>query len=142
LLTALGGFIHFLIALSVVLITVWFLHGFGNVLVLSVLVPNLILLFAFAWCLAILAGFATVYFQDTQHLCEVGFQILLYATPIIYKADMLRGNNLGWLVDCNPLVSVLQLVREPILEGTVPTLQTFAVATLTVFTVAGAASLM
>jgi ABC-2 type transport system permease protein len=43
-----------------------------------------VLLFLLGWSLAVLSGFANVYFRDTQHLCEVGFQILFYATPIVW----------------------------------------------------------
>jgi ABC-type polysaccharide/polyol phosphate export permease len=134
--TALGGIIHFLVALGVVLALAWYFLGFANPASLLCLVPTLVLLFILGWSLALLAGFANVYFQDTQHLCEVGFQILFYATPVMYKEDMLRQNGLGWLVDFNPLVPVLKLVREPILTGAVPTLETFAAAAVSVLGIA------
>src|SRR5207253_6352942 len=66
---------------------------------------------------AVLAGFANVYFQDTQHLCEVGFQILLYMTPILYKRDMLAKRGFGWLADFNPLSAFLDLIRDPVLNA-------------------------
>jgi ABC-type polysaccharide/polyol phosphate export permease len=139
--TALGGLIHFLIALVVVLLTVWVLHGFRNLAVIWVLVPNMVLLFTFAWAMAILAGFANVYFQDTQHLCEVGFQILLYSTPIIYKAELLRNRGLAWLTDYNPFAAFLDLIREPVLEGNLPSLHIYMMACGTLAVVAGAACL-
>jgi ABC-type polysaccharide/polyol phosphate export permease len=138
--TALGGIIHFLVALCVVLGLAWYFNGFANLPSLLCLLPTLVLLFVLGWSLALLAGFANVYFQDTQHLCEVGFQILFYATPVMYSGEMLRNNGLGWLVDFNPLTYVLQLVRDPILKGTVPPLETFMIATLTIFALATAAS--
>ena len=130
--TALGGTIHFLVALSVVLMLSWYFHGFGNLTALVSLVPTIFLLFVFAWSAAVLAGVANVYFQDTQHLTEVGFQMLFYATPIIYYAETLKESNLGWLLILNPMVSLLELVRQPILKGEIPTLGTFAVAITTV----------
>src|SRR5262245_47234015 len=63
--TALGGAVHFLLALSVVIGLTWYLHGFGNVPVLIYLIPAIALLFITAWSLAVLAGFANVVFQDT-----------------------------------------------------------------------------
>jgi ABC-type polysaccharide/polyol phosphate export permease len=139
--TALGGLIHFLIALAVVLITVWVINGFANVAVLWTLVPSILLLFAFTWSLAILTGFANVYFQDTQHLCEVGFQILLYITPIIYKAQLLRDRGLGWLSDYNPFAAFLDLIRVPILENQVPSGHIYTMACGTLAVVAGGAIL-
>jgi ABC-type polysaccharide/polyol phosphate export permease len=140
--TALGGTVHFLVALVVVLALAWSFKGFGNLLSLLSLVPTLGLLFVFVWSVALLAGFANVYFQDTQHLCEVGFQILFYATPVMYPASMLRDNHLSWLVTYNPLVALLELIRQPILEGRVPELATFAAATATVLVTATTAGLM
>jgi ABC-type polysaccharide/polyol phosphate export permease len=138
--TALGGTVHFLLALLVVLMLSWYFNGFANLSALVSLVPTILLLFVFAWSLAVLAGVANVYFQDTQHLTEVGFQMLFYATPIIYGVDMLQRRNLGWLVHLNPLVSLLELIRQPILLGQIPTAHTYAVAVMTVVVTALAAA--
>ena len=51
--------------------------------------PTFFLLFGLVWSLALLAGFANVYFQDTQHLTDVGFQILFYATPVFFSGLLL-----------------------------------------------------
>jgi ABC-type polysaccharide/polyol phosphate export permease len=126
--TALGGTIHFLLALLVACALAWYLNGITNVLCLLSLVPTLVMLFLFVWSTALLAGFANVCFQDTQHLAEVGFQILFYLTPIMYQADMLRENNLGWLVRINPIVPFLELIRAPVVNGHLPALSTFAAA--------------
>jgi ABC-type polysaccharide/polyol phosphate export permease len=130
--TALGGMVHFLIALGVAVGLSWLFQGFANVPVLLTLLPSLLLLFAFGWALATLAGFATVWFNDTQHLAEVGFQILFYATPIMYKADMLRGSRFHGLLQLNPLIPLLDLVRDPIVSGTAPTARAFLTAALIV----------
>src|SRR5262249_2184645 len=87
---ALAASFHFLIALALVVVVSWFIHGLGNLLVLPVLLASMVILFVVTWSLAVLAGFANVYFQDTQHLCEVGFQILFYLTPIIYPESLLK----------------------------------------------------
>src|SRR5579885_2369754 len=130
--TALGETIHFLMALCVVVGLVWYLKGFANLPVLLSLVPTLVLLFLFVWSLALLAGFANVYFQDTQHLTEVGFKILFYATPIIYPLSQLGTGRLGKIASCNPLIPFLDLVRQPIINATVPEPMTFLRAALTV----------
>jgi ABC-type polysaccharide/polyol phosphate export permease len=130
--TSLGAMIHFLLALLVVLALALSVYGALHVVPLLSLLPTLVLLFCFGWSLSVLAGLANVFFQDTRHLVEVAFQILFYATPIMYNVELLRENRLGWLLKCNPLVPVLQLVREPILDGRIPSLTTFAAGGLTV----------
>ncbi|HKI31274.1 MAG TPA: ABC transporter permease [Gemmataceae bacterium] len=130
--TALGESVHFLMALCVVLGLVWFFRGFANLPALLCLIPTLPLLFVFVWSLALIAGFANVYFQDTQHLTEVGFRILFYTTPIIYHLDQIGHGRLGILVSYNPIIPLLDLVRLPIIEATVPGPLTFLRAGVTV----------
>jgi ABC-type polysaccharide/polyol phosphate export permease len=140
--TALGAAFHFLIALSVVVALSWYIHGFGNLTALFSLIPTIILLLILGWSLALLASLTTVYFQDTQHLAEVGFQLLFYATPIIYMEDKLPEHRMVWLLHFNPLVTLLRLIREPILYARVPDLTTFAFAVAIVCVAATAATFM
>jgi ABC-type polysaccharide/polyol phosphate export permease len=124
--TALGGTIHFLIALALVVCVAGFFKGPVNFLALMGLVPSILLLFIFVWSLAVVAGFANVFFNDTQHLSEICFQILFYATPIIYPAEELEKRHLGWVIRLNPINAFLKLIREPILEGRLPALSSYA----------------
>lgn len=138
--TALAGTFHFLIAAAMVLILCWCINGFGNLLVLPVILLSILMLFVVTWSLAVLAGFANVYLQDTQHLCEVGFQILFYMTPIIYPESLLKSQRLSWVADFNPVRALIDLVRKPMLEGELPTTTTWVMATLTTVFLATAAS--
>jgi ABC-type polysaccharide/polyol phosphate export permease len=139
--TALASLFHFLIATGVVVLLCWCVNGFGNVAVLPVLLLSIPILFVVAWSIAVLTGFANVYFQDTQHLCEVGFQILFYMTPIIYPESLLRTQNLGWVADCNPVRALIDLVRKPLLDGELPAGPTWLVAGLTAVVLSTAASM-
>ena len=139
--TALGGAVHFLLALIVVIGMTWAMHGFGNLLALLSLIPALVLLLVLGWSMAVLAGFANVYFADTQHLAEVGFQLLFYATPIIYTEKTLNEHRLSWLMDYNPIVVFLRLFREPILHGHVPAAGTYTSAVVIVTVMAAWAML-
>lgn len=112
-----------------------------SLLPLVTLAPTLCLLFIFCWSLAVLAGFSNVFFQDTQHLCEVGFQILFYMTPIMYPKSMLVKHGLTWLLYINPVAPMLDLIREPIVEGRFPHWSVYATACGLVGIVAAAAIL-
>ena len=117
-----------------------------HILVLISLVPTILLMFVLVWSWAVLAGFANVYFLDTQHLCDVGFQILFYATPIIYPVTSLGEEpwwKLRWTVEhFNPLMPFLDLMREPILYERMPRLETYGMASLVVLLSAGLAALV
>lgn len=140
--TTLGAAFHLCVALLVVVALSWFTNGFGNLVALPALAPALLLMFLFGWSLAMLGALANVFFQDTQHLTEIGFQILFYATPILYPAKMLRANHLAWIADYNPIVLFLEMFRAPILEGHAAPLTTYAAAAVVVLVTLGASGLI
>jgi ABC-type polysaccharide/polyol phosphate export permease len=139
---ALGNMIHLLIALSVVLAMVWYFRGFGNLQALVVLPLSLTLLLIFGWAISVLAGYVNAAFRDIQHLSNIVFQVLFYLTPIIYPPESLAQTRLGQLVEYNPLVPFLAIVREPLLDGRVPALGTFLTATLATLADTGVAVTM
>jgi ABC-type polysaccharide/polyol phosphate export permease len=132
--TVLGAAFHLFLALAV---------GFGLALMaggarnwdpqaLLTLPATFLLLLLAGWSLATLAGLATVFFRDTRHLAEVGFQVVFYLTPIFYPKALLASHGLNWIVDWNPIVPFLELVRQPIgamtgdVAATVPGFEVFA----------------
>jgi ABC-type polysaccharide/polyol phosphate export permease len=131
--TVLGAMFHFLISLGLVIVVTLVFRGRVAPLPLLSLVATLVLLLLLGWCLALLFGVAHVLFRDTSHLSEIAFQILFYATPVIYPPDMLEGKRLGMLMNYNPTMPFLKLLRQPILDGTVPSLSDFTTACLMVF---------
>ncbi len=141
--SALGAMIHFLIAMAIVLAAAFVFKGtsLDRLAALIWLLPGMLMLFVFGWSLAVLAGLATVYFQDTQHLCEVGFQGMMYLTPVIYPAELLKARGLDWLVNYNPFAALLDLVRCPVLDGTMAAGPSYMMASWTVVVVFAAASL-
>jgi len=130
--TALGGTVHFLIALSVTVMLSWYCKGFSNLASLLSLIPVLLVMFILSWSLAVLAGFANVHFQDTQHLSDVAFQILFYATPIIYSASALKENLFSRFLLFNPLYYILEMVRAPIVDAKLPPADFYIIACSTV----------
>lgn len=138
--TVLGASFHFSVAMMVVLILRFAFKGFGGLPSLLSLVPTFALLLILGWSLAVIAAFSTAHFPDVLHLSEVGLQMLFYATPIIYRAETLRSRGLGWIVDYNPLASYLHLLREPLLSGQWPDVNSTVTAILSTTLAAGVAT--
>jgi ABC-type polysaccharide/polyol phosphate export permease len=139
--TVLGAGFHFALSLCVVVILSWTFQGFGNLPALVSLFPSLILLFVLGWSLAILTGLAGVFFPDMKHLLDILLQIAYYVSPIMYPAKLLIGRRLAWLVNCNPVTSFLDLVREPILYGRFPSWSAYSVTLASVAVVTTLATL-
>jgi lipopolysaccharide transport system permease protein len=124
--TVLGQAIHSLIALGVVVSMIAiFNRNAGVFLSLAIVLPGLLLTLLSAWAATTIAAFITVYFHDTQHLMEVGAQILFFLTPIMFNRDLLDDRGLGWIVDANPVTWLLELTRTPLLTGSMPNVQMY-----------------
>ena len=126
---ACSGF-HSLIALTMAICVTWFFRGTINPTALLGLIPAILILFLISWCLAIIGGFAYAHFPDTNHLLEIGLQIFFYATPIMIRASSFpaaRGRVfLVW--DWNPCTYLIAMIRVPITEGVLPSMQTYAIS--------------
>jgi len=140
--TALGAGIHFLIGLAVVVVFTWCMRGFDNLPALVGLLPAVLMLFIVGCSLAVCTGVINVLFQDAQHLTEILLQILFYATPIIYPADLLRDRGLGFLVSLNPLAVLLDLVRGPVVSGRLPSIQAMGIGAAAAVLAAAAATVI
>jgi ABC-type polysaccharide/polyol phosphate export permease len=124
--TALGQAIHSVLALGVVVCMVAAYQGDPTVLLrVFFMIPGLVLLFLAAWAASTITAFVTVFFHDTQHLLEVGAQIVFFLTPIMYPRALLDDKQLGWIVDANPVYWLLELTRGPLLTGHLPTWQMY-----------------
>lgn len=127
--TVLGTAFHFALTLTVVVLLVAVLQQSTAVFAaLPLIVPGLLMALVFAWACATMSAFATVYFNDTQHLVEVAAQLMFFLTPIIYKRSLLDNKGLGWVVDLNPAVPFLEAIRGPLLTGEAPTAATLSAA--------------
>jgi ABC-type polysaccharide/polyol phosphate export permease len=133
--TALGSGFHFLVGLllAVVLAVSAGPTGEGasrlyQLLTLTSLLPTLVLLLLLGWSVAILFGLLNVRFRDTRHLAEIALQGLFYMLPVMIPQSSIKGRRLEWVFRCNPLTPFLDLLREPICYGHVPSLLNYALA--------------
>lgn len=128
--TALATAFHSLIALGMAIGVSWFFKGSLDPVAMLSLIPAIVILFLLSWCLAIVSGFAFTHFPDTSHLLEIGLQVLFYATPILYPANSFASSrgHVTFVLEWNPLTSIIALVRVPIVEGTLPSMQQFGMS--------------
>jgi ABC-type polysaccharide/polyol phosphate export permease len=75
-----------------------------------------------------LFAIVNVFFQDARHLAELGFGICFFLTPIIYPKERLAERGLGFVIDANPVVLFLDMIREPLLTGSPPAMAIVAKA--------------
>ena len=117
---SLGAMFHLLMALGIVVVLTGVMKGLENLHTVLALFPTLFLLVILGWSMATMAALANTHFPDAQHLVDLGLQALFYLTPIIYPPEILKSRGLNWLIAFNPIASILELIRRPILHGELP----------------------
>ncbi len=109
---------------------------FGIVAVLVVMLiqgvpfrPTMLLFFVpmiyaavFSYGMSLILAAMAVFFRDIQYLYSVFTQVWLYLTPIIYPADILIENGLGFVLKLNPMYYYTSALRNVMMYGTLPTL--------------------
>lgn len=95
---------------------------------LAVLPLAFLLTFVFACGMALITSVASVFLRDTQQILTIIMQAGYYLTPIIYPLSIVP-ERYHWLILLNPMYYFVELFRNPIYEGTLPTAQTLLVTT-------------
>lgn len=111
-------FIHYLLALPVLLAFLWFTNlmpGWS----LLLLPPLLLLQFVFTLGLAYIAATVHVLFRDTEHLLNIALFLLFYLSPIFYDVGLLP-DQVARIYTLNPLVHLLDAHRALLLTHTWP----------------------
>ena len=126
--TMMGLMLQFLIVLSLTIVITLALKGFPDPLVLLTIVPSLVLLAFFGWAMCVLFGFANVFFPDTHQIASVLMQMLFYLTPVFYPIDMVRIPLVQTCLRYNPFAAFISIVREPLINNTLPPLESYLFA--------------
>lgn len=77
----------------------------------------------------ILLGLLCARFRDIPQIIASLMQVALFLTPVMWKAEML-GRNI-FAAKLNPLFHFLEIVRQPLLGGAIPTLSWLVVIAIT-----------
>jgi lipopolysaccharide transport system permease protein len=112
-----SGFHAGIAMLVAVVMACWFV-GLPSLFAAMSVIPALMLIFILGLSSAAVCGALHTHFPDTQHLLEIILQGLFYLTPVMYRPDAFANQTkVQWLMAANPLASVLELVRAPLLAG-------------------------
>ncbi|HET8796563.1 MAG TPA: ABC transporter permease [Thermoanaerobaculia bacterium] len=103
------------------------LHGALWFLPIAVLLAGL---FTLGVSLALTA--VSILFADVREMVQAGMPALLYLTPIIYPIAIVP-ERYRWMIKLNPLVYIVETVRDPIYYGILPSPATLSLAAVLSF---------
>jgi ABC-type polysaccharide/polyol phosphate export permease len=87
-------------------------------------------MFTFGASLALTA--VSVFFGDVREMVQAGMPALMYLTPIIYPISIIP-EKFRWLMKINPMAYLVEIVRDPIYYGILPSPATMAISTVLAF---------
>ena len=94
--------------------------GFAVTPALLSVLPAVFVLLLAAPAVAVLFGIAGAFFRDFQFIVVNATRLLMFITPIFWT-DPGAGGLLGFLYYWNPLTHYIDIIRMPIVDGTIPT---------------------
>ncbi len=68
--------------------------------------------------IALMLSTLNLFFRDLERFVGLGILLMFYCTPILYGADMIPAN-FSWMVDYNPLASMILSWRDLFINGNV-----------------------
>ena len=89
--------------------------------------PAYILLFLFALGLALINTILSVYFRDLLHIIGILMQAFIFLSPVYYRPSNL-SSKLHTLIEVNPLTQFIEMFREPIFNGNLPSLKCYVLS--------------
>lgn len=69
---------------------------------------------------AVISAVINIMFRDFRQSINVLIQVMWFASPVLLKRDIYEQGKLQLLSSVNPLTSLLDLIRDPMLLGKVP----------------------
>lgn len=93
-------------------------------------VPAMILWLIFVLGYTSITALTTTYIRDFEPIQTLMLQALFYATPVLYRSDMIP-QKYAWIYRLNPLYYLLEILRTPLLGEGVPAAGTWMAAIAT-----------
>jgi ABC-2 type transport system permease protein/lipopolysaccharide transport system permease protein len=104
-------------------------------------VPGLLMVMATSLLMITIFAHLNARFRDIAHMASVGMQVLFYVTPVIFPAALLRGRRgLQLVIELNPMYHLLEVVRQPLLNGVPASWHSYAAVALVIVVLASIAA--
>ena len=93
---------------------------------------SLLLLGIFTFGVSLALTAISIFFGDVREMVQAALPALMYLTPIIYPIAIVP-DRFRWIIQLNPLVYMIEIVRAPIYYGILPSPATTLIATVVSF---------
>lgn len=109
------------------LLLIMILRGAPVTPALAFLPVSILILAVFTYGVSLTLSALAVYFVDVREMYTVALTALLYFTPVIYPVEVIPPQY-RTLFELNPMLYLIQIVRAPIHDGALPSMQAISIA--------------
>lgn len=102
----------------IVPIVLFAILGGTSLMGLLMSVPGFVIFMGVTLCMSLVAGTLATRYRDVQPLVESVMNLAFLASPIMWKPHVVAGRD--YLLHYNPVVHLLAVWREPLLDGVFP----------------------
>lgn len=127
------NFLHNFVIIPMVFICM--MHPVSWTIILAL--PGVLLILGCAFCACLSIGVICTRFRDLPQVVQAMMQIMMFLTPIMWPESSLSKNAQA-IVAYNPFAALLHMVAQP-LQGIVPSVRDYTVASLTFVVLMGVA---
>ncbi|MDX8437984.1 ABC transporter permease [Mesorhizobium australafricanum] len=83
----------------------------------------------------IISAYVGTKFRDLPFALSGVLQVVFFVTPIMFPIEVLKAKGIDFVYKYNPLYYLIDIVRRPIIEGSLPPIQNYALAIVYVLAV-------
>jgi ABC-type polysaccharide/polyol phosphate export permease len=94
---------------------------------LAFLPVSLLIVGLFTFGLSLGLSAVSLIFPDVREMVQAGMPALMYLTPIVYPISIIP-ERWRWIIQLNPMVYIIEIVRDPIYYGILPSPATLTIA--------------
>jgi ABC-2 type transport system permease protein len=114
-----SGLVNFLISCLIICIFLIFSGiGFSWYIVFMPLI--IVIQYILSLGLIFITSSIDVYVRDAEYIVNFIVQMLFYATPILYSADIFNGSIISLIIKLNPLATIITAYRDILFYQTMP----------------------
>lgn len=116
---ATSGLVNFLISCLIIFLFLIF-SGIGFSIYILYLPLIILAQYLLTLALIFITSSINVYIRDLEYIVNFFVQMLFYATPILYSAELFAGSKIEWLINLNPMATIINCYRDVLYYQSMP----------------------
>ena len=124
--TIISGLVNFALS-AILLLVVMAVTGTPITTKLFLLPVGVAILAVFTFGIALILTSVTAFFADVREMFQAAMPAMMYLTPIVYPLAIVPAR-FRVLIEANPLMYLLEIIRDPIYYGAAPSSRALAIA--------------